>query len=71
MTRNYAQLMEIYSNNKITKQDNYDAYYHLQLGLLLALHDNGRLSFTQYECAEKALKQQRAERAMKLREEQV
>ena len=70
MDKEFSQLIEILDDQRICKDTNYEAYYHLEQVLLLALKDSGTLSAVQYHLAEQALKHQRAERARKIRKEE-
>lgn len=71
MAKKYAQLVRIDQDREIRKDTDYEAWYHLEQGLLLALKESGTLNAAQYRLAEQKLKQQRAERARKLMEGNV
>lgn len=71
MARAFAQLVRIDQDREIRKDTDYEAYYHIEHGLLLALRDSGTLSDIQFRFAEEALKQQRSDRAKKSGEENI
>ena len=66
MALRYAELMSTDHDWMISRNTDYDAWYTLEQGLLLALLESGTLSAMQYRLAEEALQEQRAERARRL-----
>ena len=69
MALKFSRLMNIRDNREIRKDGDYDCWYTLEQGLLLALMESGTLSAMQYRMAEEALQEQRAERARRLMKE--
>ena len=69
MALRYAELMSTDRDRMISRNTDYDAWYTLEQGLLLALQESGTLSAMQYRMAEEALQEQRAERARRLMKE--
>ena len=69
MALRYAELMSTDRDRMISRNTDYDAWYTLEQGLLLALLESGTLSAMQYRMAEEALQEQRAERARRLMKE--
>lgn len=65
----FAELKRIEHNDKITRDSYYDVWYNLELGLLLALRERGTINVMQYHLAMEGLKQQRADRTHKLKED--
>ena len=66
MALKFSKLINIRGNREIRKDGDYDCWYSLEQGLLLALLESGTLSAMQYRLAEEALQEQRAERARRL-----
>ena len=69
MKEKFAQLQHIEHNEWITRDSNYEIWYELEQGLLLALRERGTLNVMQYHLAMEGMKQQRAERARRIKEE--
>ena len=69
MALKFSKLINIRENREIWKNGDYDCWYSLEYGLLLALLASGTLSAMQYRMAEEALQEQRAERARRLMKE--
>ena len=69
MALKFSKLINIRGNREIRKDGDYDCWYSLEQGLLLALLESGTLSAMQYRLAEEALQEQRAERARRLMKE--
>ena len=69
MAREFSQLIDIWENHEIRPDTDYEAYYHLEHGLLLALRESGTLNTVQYHLAEQGLRSQRAERTRRIRRE--
>ena len=69
MALKFSKLINIRENREIRKDGDYDCWYSLEQGLLLALLESGTLSAMQYRLAEEALQEQRAERARRLMKE--
>ena len=69
MALKFSKLINIRENREIRKDGNYDCWYSLEYGLLLALLERGTLTAMQFRMAEEALREQRAERARKLMKE--
>ena len=65
----FAQLQRIEHNEKITRDSHYDVWYNLELGLLLGLREQETINVMQYHLAMEGLKQQRADRTHKLKED--
>ena len=70
MALKFAELINIEGDREIRKNTDFDGWYNLELGLLLALKENGTLNAMQYRMAEDALREQRAERARRRIEEE-
>ena len=66
MALKFSKLMNVRGNREIRRDGDYDCWYTLEQGLLLALLESGTLSAMQYRLAEEALQEQRAERARRL-----
>ena len=66
MALKFSKLMNVRGNREIRMDGDYDCWYTLEQGLLLALLESGNLSAMQYRLAEEALQAQRAERARRL-----
>ena len=66
MALKFSKLMNVRGNREIRMDGDYDCWYTLEQGLLLALLESGTLSAMQYRLAEEALQEQRAERARRL-----
>ena len=69
MALKFSKLINIRENREIRKDGNYDCWYSLEYGLLLALLERGTLTAMQFRMAEEALREQRAERARRLMKE--
>lgn len=69
MAREFPQLIDISENQEISPDMDYEAYYHLEHGLMLALRESGMLNTVQYHLAEQELRSQRAERTRRIRRE--
>ena len=69
MALKFSQLMKIEGDSEIQKDADYDCWYFLEQGLLIALKESGTLNTVQYRMAEEALREQRAERARQLMNE--
>ena len=69
MALKFSKLMNVRGNREIRSDGDYDCWYALEQGLLLALLESGTLSAMQYRLAEEALQEQRAERARRLMKE--
>ena len=69
MALKFSKLMNVRGNREIRRDGDYDCWYSLEQGLLLALLESGTLSAMQYRMAEEALQEQRAERARRLMKE--
>ena len=67
MALKFSRLMKIDGEREIRKNEDFDSWYHLELGLLLALKESGTLNAMQYRIAEDALREQRLERAGRLK----
>lgn len=63
LERKFTHLLTIEQDRAIRKDTNYEAWHHLQQGLLLALRDSGTLTATQYRLAQDALKAARIRKA--------
>lgn len=63
MAKKFAKLDRIDHNEPITKESYYEFLYHLQLALLLALREQGRLSPMQHRYAKEKLEKQRRDQA--------
>ena len=70
MAKRFAKLQRIDYDGQITREYHYEFIFQLQMALLLALREMGRLNATQYRYAEEKLKQQRCERAKRKQEGQ-
>ena len=70
MALKFAKLKNIVGDQEVRKDTNYDSWYSLEQGLLLALKESGTLNTMQYCMAEEALREQRAERARRLMKEE-
>ena len=68
MALKFSKLITTRGDRKIRKED-YNCWYTLEYGLLLALLESGTLSAMQFRLAEEALREQRAERARRLMKE--
>ena len=66
MTRCFVRLARIDNNETITQETHSEFLNHLQMALLLALREQGRLGAMQYRHAEEELNRQRRERAKSL-----
>ena len=66
MALKFVKLINIVGDREARKDTNYESWYHLEQGLLLALKESGTLNAMQYRMAEEALREQRAERARRL-----
>ena len=66
MALKFSKLANIRGDREIQKDTNYDSWYCLEQGLLLALRESGTLFAMEYRMAEEALREQRAERARRL-----
>ena len=62
----FARLRQIDGNRAICKDTDYETWYYIEQGLLLALYQSGTLNMMQYRLAEELLKEQRRERARRL-----
>ena len=69
MALKFSKLINIRENREIRKDGDYDCWYSLEYGLLLALLERGILTAMQFRMAEEALREQRAERARRLMKE--
>ena len=69
MALKFAKLKNIVGDREVRKDSDYDSWYCLEQGLLLALKESGTLNTMQYRMAEEALREQRAERARWLMKE--
>ena len=70
MALKFSKLVTIREDGEIRKDRNYDGWYCLEEGLLLALLESGTLTTMQYRMSEEALREQRADRARQLRKEE-
>lgn len=61
MAKQYASLVKIEHNRKITREQDEPFLYRLQSGLLLALKEQGRLNEMQYRHAQERLDRQHRE----------
>lgn len=61
MAKQYASLVKIEHNRKITREQDEPFLYRLQSGLLLALKERGRLNEMQYRHAQERLDRQHRE----------
>lgn len=68
MARRFAELQHIENNEEITKETQYEFFYHLQSAMLLALREQGKLNAMQCRHAEEKLKQQRCDWAKRILE---
>ena len=66
MALKFSKLMNVRGDREIRRDGDYDCWYTIEQGLLLALLESGTLSAMQYRLAEEALQEQRAERARRL-----
>ena len=66
MALKFSKLMNIRENREIRKDKDYDCWYSLEQGVLLALRESGTLNAMQYRMAEEVLQEQRAEYARRL-----
>ena len=66
MALKFSKLMNIGEDREIRKDKDYDCWYSLEQGVLLALRESGTLNAMQYRMAEEALQEQRAEYARRL-----
>ena len=57
MKKHFSHLLMVDNNEVITPQTHNEFLYHLELALLLALKERGRLNHEQYRTAESKLKQ--------------
>ena len=62
MKAQFSRLLRVDHNEKIGRDTQYEIWYGLEQGLLLALRDRGTISMTQYQLAMERLKQQRTGR---------
>ena len=69
MALKFSKLINIRGDRDIRRDGDYDCWYSLEYGLLLALRESGTLSAMQYRMAEEALMEQRAGRARRLMKE--
>ena len=70
MAMRFSKLINIRGDREIRKDGDYDCWYSLEQGLLLALRESGTLNAMQYRLAEEALREQRAERARRRMKEE-
>ena len=70
MALKFSKLLKIEGDREIRKDTDYDCWYHLEQGLLLALRESGTLNAMQYRMTEEALREQRAQRARRLMKEE-
>ena len=70
MALKFSKLVDIKNDRQIRKEMDFDWWYHMKQGLLLALRDRGTLDAMQYRIAKEQL-QQRAQRAHKWVEEDM
>ena len=69
MAGHFAQLVGIEMDQEIRRDTHYEAWHHMEQGLLLALRASGTLNAMQYNLAVQGLKLQRSQRARRIREE--
>ena len=69
MALKLSKLINIRGDREIRRDGDYDCWYSLEYGLLLALRESGTLSAMQFRLAEEALQEQRTERARRLMKE--
>lgn len=69
MGKKFAQLQHIRNDRRITKETDREFLYQLQVALLLALEERGRLSPMQYRLAEEKLRQQHRQQSRNRQEE--
>ena len=69
MALKFAKLTNIVGDREVRKDANFDSWYYLEQGLLLALKESGTLNAMQYRMAEEALREQRAEHNRRLMKE--
>ena len=63
MKRKFAALQCMDQNEAIDREEQYEIWYDLERGLLLALRERGTIDTMQYHLAVDGLKRQRMERA--------
>ena len=68
MAKHLAALQRIDHNEKITEETHYEFLHQLQITMLLALRERGRLNAMQHRHAEEKLNHQRLIRARRILE---
>ena len=67
MALKISKLMSIQGNREIRKNEDFDSWYYLEQGLLLALKESGTLNAMQYRMAEETLREQKVDCARRLK----